>query len=114
MYNKSFKLLKAKWDKLLKKSGFEDIEKADGSLKSSTDSRTIANALQEKEERETYYSLAREFLVTHKFEDGIEKQIWEQHCEGIGMTPIALKLKITRYKVIMCIKKLKLGAKLDG
>lgn len=111
---KKFKTLKAKWDKKLSDAGFEDIENGDGSLKASTDSRTIQYALKEKEARETYYSIAREFLNSQCFAhfESVYREIWEFHCDGIGARTIAKKLKITSYRVETAITTLQKLAKL--
>lgn len=107
-----FKKLKAKWDKKLADAGFEDIENEDGSLKATTHPRTVQLALQEKEERETYYRIAAGFLHNHQFENSLERQIWTQHCDGIGARSIAKTLKITAYKAEKIINKLQRLAKL--
>jgi len=111
---KKFKSLKATWDKKLALSGFEDIENPDGSLKATTDSRTIKNALKGKEERETYYSIARGLLNSNTFSnfETFYREIWELHCEGIGVRTIAKKLKMTSYKVEITILRLQKLAKL--
>lgn len=104
---KKFKRLKAEWDKKLLETGFDDIENEDGSLKASTDSRTIANALKEKEEREAYYIIATQFLHSHQFKNDTEKKIWAEHCEGTGIRNIAKLVKLTNYKTYSTIIKLK-------
>ncbi len=109
---KKFKALKAKWDKKLENSGFEDIENSDGSLKAGTDPRAIQNALKEKEEREIYYSIASEFLETHAFKEGLHRDIWQLHAEGLGKLSIAQKLKITPYRVETTINEYRILAKL--
>lgn len=105
--SKEFKKLKAEWDKKLLESGFQDIENTDGTLKASTDPRTISNALKEKEEREIYYTIARRFLQTHTFANEIEKKIWEGHTEGIGIRKIAKLVNFTDYKTYLTIINLK-------
>lgn len=109
---KKFKLLKAKWDKKLLDSGFEDIENADGSMKASTDPRAIKNALKEKEEREIYYSIAREFLETHAFKSSTERDVWALHCEGLGKLSIAKELKVTAYRAENTVLEIQKLAKL--
>lgn len=101
-----FKRLKDKWDEKLRNSGFEDIENSDGTLKVDTDPRTVSHALKEKESRETYYSIARSFLVDYEFTKKLEKDIWENHCEGIGARSIAKKLEVTTYRVESIITQL--------
>lgn len=110
--NKKFKQLKAKWDKKLLDSGFDDIEEEDGTLKYATNPRAIKNALKDKEEREIYYSVAREFLETHAFKNIMHRNIWELHCEGMGKLPIAEKLSVTPYRVEVTINEYRILAKL--
>lgn len=108
---KKFKALKAKWDKRLAAAGFEDIENSDGSLKATTDTRTIRNALKEKDERETYYSIARAFLHDPEFPEKY-RLIWVDHCEGLGARTIAKRHGITSYKVETAINIVRKLAKL--
>lgn len=107
-----FKKLKAKWDKKLASTGFNDIENADGSLKASTHPRTIALALQEKEERDAYYTIASQLLHTHPFANAVEKKIWEMHCEGISIRDIMSKLKIGHHKIELVIDEMRKIGKL--
>jgi hypothetical protein len=106
-----FRALKAKWYKKLALAGFEDIENDDGSLKAATDTRTIRNALKEKEERETYYTIARGFLNDPNFPEQF-RAVWMEHCEGIGARTIAKKLNLTSYKVETAINEVRKLAKL--
>lgn len=109
---KKFKKLQAAWYKKLANEGFEDLEDMDQNLKASTDTRTIKNALKEKEARETYYSIARGFLENHIWANDDEHHMWELHCEGIGVRSIAHELKVTAYKVESTIGRLQKLAKL--
>lgn len=109
---KKFKKLKIQWDKRLAQSGFDDIENGDGSLKATTDSRTIRRSLKDKQERETYYSIAREFMNTYNWPEITDKLIWAAHIDGMGITPISHMLHITRYKVEITINKYRKLAKL--
>lgn len=104
-----FKSLQKKWYKKLDKEGFEDIETADGGLKAPTHPRTIAYAMKDKEEREAYYSIARDFLNSYKFSDDTEQSIWELHCEGIGYKTIAKQLGVKArrlYDILVRLQKL--------
>lgn len=113
MYDtKRFKKLKDQWYKKLAAKGFDDIENDDGSLKATTDSRTIKNSLRDKVERETYYSIAKEFLNMYEWVDITEKIIWASHTDGIDITSIANMLHITRYRVHTTILKYQKLAKL--
>lgn len=104
-----FKKLQKKWYQKLNEAGFEDIEDAEGRLKATTHPRTVKRALSDREERETYYNIARDFLNNHKFESQTEESVWELHCEGIGYRTIAQKLgeKDRRiYDVLVRLQKL--------
>lgn len=104
--------LKDKWNKKLAASGFEDIENPDGTLKNSTDPRTMAYALREKDARETYYGTAQEFLNRGTFTTLQEYAIWKAHCDGVSFRKIAATLGITFYKVRTITNKLQKLAKL--
>lgn len=109
---KKFKDLKSKWYKKLADTGFDDIEDSEGDIKSKGDAKVIKNALQDKEQRETYYSIAREFLETYNFENDTAKDIWRLHCEGLGKLSIAKELNITAYTAETITVKLRKLAKL--
>lgn len=104
---KNFEKLKDKWYKKLLDSGFNDIENPDGSLKAILDARTIANALQNKESREAYYSQAFSFL-NENFETltSLEYRVWNLHCEGRTLRTIAKTTRATFYRVRTIINKL--------
>lgn len=96
--------LKAKWEKKLKNSGFNDIENADGSLKAEVDPRTIAYAL--KDGRSEYYMQATQFLNRFKFSTALERSVWHMHSEGSSFRTIASVYDMTFYKVRTTINKL--------
>lgn len=102
--------LKAKWEKKLKDSGFNDIENADGTLKAEVHPRTIAYAL--KDGREEYYNGATTFLDKFKFSSALEKSIWHMHCEGESFRDIATAYDLTFYRVRTVINKLQKLARL--
>lgn len=87
--------LKAKWYKRLQKDGFKDIEKPDGSLKMDAHYNTMYNYRNPiiYDAKERYYQLASQFLHDHKFSSRLEKFIWEQHCEGVGIVNIVKEIK---------------------
>lgn len=109
---KKFKLLQTKWYKKLADAGFEDIERDENTLKASTDIRTVRQAYIDQEERQTYYSIAKEFLNSHRFKTEEEREIWRLHCEGIGQLTIARQFDMTYYRVNFIISELKRLAKL--
>lgn len=90
---KEFKALKAKWDKKLVDSGFEDIEQEDGNLKFWAAHSYIKRHDQIKiEAKEEYYRLAGHFLFDYKFETLKEKEIWQLHSEGVPFRDISIIL----------------------
>lgn len=103
MANQQYEKLKVKWDKKLKDSGFEDIENKDGSLKSSTDPRTIATAM--RDGRAEYYNQAGNFLNTFSFPKPKEQLIWYMHCNGDAFRYIAKVVGVTFYEVRTIVVK---------
>lgn len=75
-------------------------------MKDEADPRTVANALLMKESRETYYGIAREFLVTYKFATQREYAIWEGHCNGLSFRKMAATINSNFYKVRITVNKL--------
>jgi hypothetical protein len=108
-----FGKLKAKWDKKLLDSGFNDIENADGSLKKEVDYRTTDYAMTDG--REEYYRQAQQYSFTGEFSTMEEQLIWNKHCEGQSFRTIASLLNITFYKVrTIVIKHQKLAGVRHG
>jgi hypothetical protein len=93
----------AKWYKILKDEGFEDIETAKGQLKvSSTDrigrntfsrvNRQGKNRVKEQETalnvhnaKQDYFYYAEHFLNENEFASEIDKKIWECHSKGMSV-----------------------------
>ena len=100
--SQQLKKLQKTWYAKLKKLGFDDIEQSNGKLKEWSTSRflpsrnndlsseQIALANQAKEQ---YYRIAGQFLYDHKFDNKIEKFIWEKHAEGNSFVTISMMLK---------------------
>lgn len=93
-YNtKEFLELNAKWSKKLEKSGFEDIEYPNGTLKLWTSyffkTRYKENVYEAKEE---YYRLANQFLHDYKFKTALDKKIWKYHASGMSQRLIDKKI----------------------
>jgi hypothetical protein len=133
--------MKAYWYDKLKESGFQDIEKADGSLKHPTTNITgyeqreyfrqlnrdnqIQSAITAREALSDYYRLAGHFLNEHTWATtnkkkkktmALHRQVWELHVEGYPAGGIAAKLKITLPKTKFIIgkyKELMLGFKIN-
>lgn len=77
----AFKKLKKKWDKKLTDSGYDDIEYADGSLKSDGNRATIA--WDNKEAIEDYYRKVDSYLVEHEDIPPRDRAILELYAEGV-------------------------------
>src|SRR5271166_6561839 len=100
--------LKAKWNKKLKDSGFEDIENIDGTLKPEVDYRSMDSTRGDilHDGRQEYYSVAQEYLNRGKFATLQDYTIWKLHSEGMSYRDIGNELKLTFYKVRSAIKKI--------
>lgn len=100
--------LKAKWNKKLADSGFEDIENADGSLKPEVDYRSMDSTRGDilHDGRQEYYSIAQDFLNRGKFATLLDYTIWKLHAEGMSYRDIGNELKLTFYKVRSTVKKI--------
>lgn len=91
--SKEFKKLQEKWYGKLKRSGFEDIERSDESLKKwslmfvTDDSTEIT-----REAKTEYYRAAGHFLHDHQFDSTTEKRIWELHSSGLSIRNIVKML----------------------
>lgn len=102
------------WRQKLKDSGFNDIENENGVLKDSkfgyriyedTDSMYVTAKSQ-------YFYLAAEFLNDHKFDNEIDKKVWELHCEGATcqeITKITNQHRTTANRMILKFKRIMLG-----
>jgi len=94
---KQFEELKKKWYKKLEKTGFEDIEQADGRLvgKHGEWFKYYHNPTLDLAKQD-YFRHAGYFLYEHKFANDFERRIWELHVEGISIRNIA-KILSKRY-----------------
>jgi len=110
---KKFQKLKDKWYRKLERTGFEDIEQDEKSLKvwesqAFSDHRYNRHTFAEKQE---YYSLAGRFYHEHEFASEKLKQIWKYHSEGLSITEIHKRLRtkkrgFSRPNIHLLIKKL--------
>lgn len=119
----SLSKLKKEWYKKLKDSGFNDIEKASGSI-----GRTQLNLknrnFDQIQATQEYYSMARTFILEHKFNDERELYVWTRHSEGDSERTISSTMqsdgheplsraeigrKIRRLSNLMKLKYLKTG-----
>lgn len=103
------------WYKKLDKSGFKDIEQDENHLKRPSTALITVSSYRNKESIEAkirYYSLAEHFLNEYKFENNIERMIWEYHSNGLSARDItkilkSLKKKANRDSVWRVIKRLR-------
>lgn len=94
----AFKQLNAKWQKKLKKSGFEDAESDEEHLIDW--SRTVFSKRPEYDQsKEEYYRLAGQFLHEHMFQTETERKIWALHQDGVSIRNIVIMLKKKRLRV---------------
>lgn len=103
--------LKKIWDKKLAKSGFEDAEAENGTLKRhhGYDFRRKRRTAMQMAHQATYYHRAQDMLNWYTFDTSTEKKLWAMHAEGATCREIATALKTNRDKVnktIMRIRKL--------
>lgn len=113
----NYKKERAKWYAKLKKSGFEDIEANENSLKSWSSKfvRADKTSMTSWQAKQEYYYQTTHFLNSYKFESNLEKAIWEYHSNGISVREIAALLnktkviKTNRQSIWLIIKKLRLA-----
>lgn len=100
--------LKAKWNKKLADSGFEDIERPDGTLKPEVDYRSLDSTRGDglQDGRQEYYYTAQDFLNRGKFATLLDYTIWKLHTEGTSYRDIGKELSLTFYKIRTTIKKI--------
>lgn len=111
-----FKSLQKLWYDKLKASGFNDIEcgelgsqyETHGYLKNSKTAPKRVQTIDFDIYTSTleYYSIAGEYLHTHKWTDYIEQQIWEQYCNGQTLRQIAKHTGKSIFSVHHTIKEI--------
>lgn len=99
----SNRALERERDKLLEGSGFEDIEKADGTLALPSDiTRHVRRpnmlsgpdlGMDRYANLEEYYRLAGHFLWEREWYSDLERRCWELHAEGASYTRIVRTMK---------------------
>jgi hypothetical protein len=118
--SKDFEKLKKKWYDKLKKSGFQDIESADGQNLTTWSSKIFKQSAgdawyQDKEvyyqSREEYFRMAGAFFWDYGFQNKLEKSIWELHMQGTSIRDIVTifkkkNIKVYRRQVHEIIQKL--------
>jgi hypothetical protein len=98
--SKEFKKLRTEWYKILKKSGFKDIERNDYELKEPTKLEPITI-----EESRAYYRLARQFLENHDFDSEFDAALWYMHSRGVSARDIGKMIKRSNSTVSAVIAK---------
>ena len=89
---KSLARLKATWRKKLSKSGFKDIEDANGNLNEFVSTRYKSDEFITYAAQERYYQLADQLLHDYNFTSIEDKTIWRFHCQGKTIGNIAYKV----------------------
>lgn len=97
-----FRQLLAEWNERLKESGFQDAENEKGVLKlyHSTQFRR-ARTLNLIHQKKAYFELATDFLNSHEFQTGIDREIWARHSDGAAVREIAKAMNIN----VNCVHK---------
>ena len=123
----NLKKLQKKWYAKLKNSGFEDAEQNETQLKSwhshkylkhstkfiySDGNQKYIDVAKSMKAKQDYFILAEHFLNSHKFADELEKFIWLNHSEGLGIREIVAqldkrKIKNAHERVFRTVKKLR-------
>ncbi len=111
MVRKPPKALQDEWDRILKASGFEDIEDRNSPnemLKTWHSSHFARRYNPETfEAKKVYFDDATEFLNTYKFKTRLERTIWELHTEGRSLREIAKETgKVSKDGALKIIKQL--------
>jgi hypothetical protein len=91
-----FEALQAKWYEKLKKSGFEEIERPDGTLNEWHSFQFGRNYNSHVFEANQEYSImAGQFYHSHKFSSPLEKRVWKLHTAGLTIRDVAKKAKVS-------------------
>ncbi len=108
MQKKQLKKLQALWAKKLERSGFFDIERANGTLKNHDAYRVREmNANHDvMAARQRYYELARQFYHANTFETSREKRVWHMHSEGESTYTIAGETKSSQSDIDRIVRRL--------
>jgi hypothetical protein len=108
---KDFKKLNDKWQKKLKKSGFEDIEQDEFQLKIWSSRFGRSKVGEAFDTKSAYYYMATHFLNDYTFQNNTDKLIWKHHADAVSIKDIfkllkKMKVKITFYAVRRTIVRL--------
>jgi hypothetical protein len=104
------KKLAQKWEKKLAKEGLSDIEDSKGRLKSWHSFKFQMQFSPEQfNEIQDYYAKCDNLLHYFTFKRPLDKEIWEYHCQGLGVRSIAKKIskKLDWSTVALIIRRIK-------
>ena len=105
--NAELKKTYSTWRKRLAKAGWVDIEEtmANGEYGSMLISHTqsVAKQLEQNQDREEYYRLARRYTYRATFTTPIDRQVWELHAEGHSYRDIQRELGVPLAKVMKIV-----------
>lgn len=88
-----YEKLRAIWYKKLQKEGFKDIEQDEDNLKEWSTKFFLNHDKTTREAKESYYSMATQFLNEYNFESNLDKVIWEYHANAMSVREIAETLR---------------------
>lgn len=103
--------LQDKWDAILKREGFEDIEDRHSPremLKSWHSTMFIHRFDKERfSARQQYFEIATHFLGQYEFESETDREVWFLHSEGKSLRDIAtITKKVSKDGALKIIKRL--------
>lgn len=86
-----FLALRREWERKLRKSGFRDIERENGSLQVTKCDREDRIRLADPRDWATYRTLAGRWLFLKVWPSRLRKRQWELHAEGVGTRTATLR-----------------------
>ncbi len=95
---KTYQELKDVWYKKLEAAGFVDIEEDEDKLKEYSYRFARVGRDFMRQDKDTYYSMASNFLNDFRFKNNFEKIIWEYHSNGLSVRSIESTLSKARIK----------------
>ena len=92
MSSQALNKLTKEWYAKLKKSGFDDIEDSEDTLKRWHTKIFLNASAVSSQAKQDYYRIAGYFLNDYEFKSDYEKKIWELHATGKSMRGIGKQL----------------------
>lgn len=96
-----------KWYAKLKRSGFVDIERADGQLIQNQTPAAFRHKASTHpacfQTNRDYYLCAGQFLWDHPFGEAMDRAIWAAHADGLSNRTICRTLKLKYHRVFAVI-----------